>query len=85
MIGLELHLSPSKPERRQSGGGVRLVAQAVPGLLGRRAMVSQAVGLDDQPEIGPVEIDLVAVESLLRLGSRKTGLADYREEEALER
>jgi hypothetical protein len=29
------------------GGGVGLVAEPVPSLLGRRAVVAQAIGLDD--------------------------------------
>ena len=45
----------------EAGRGVRLIAHAVAGLLGGSAVVAQAVGLDDQPELGPEEVDAEAV------------------------
>src|SRR5205814_5987972 len=47
---------------RQAGGRVRLVAEGVPGLLGRGAVVAEAVRFDDEVELRPVEVDLEAVE-----------------------
>ena len=43
-------------------------------------MVAQAVGLDDQPELGPVEVDLEAVHVLPGQRRRKSRLADDPEE-----
>jgi len=48
----------------EAGGGVRLVAEPVPSLLGRRAVVAQAVGLDHEAELGPVEVDFELVDDL---------------------
>jgi hypothetical protein len=51
---------------RHPRGGVRLIAEAVPGLLGRRAVVAQPIGLDNEGKIGPVEVDLESVDPLFR-------------------
>jgi hypothetical protein len=61
-----------------------LVPHAVPGLLGRRPVEAQAVGLDDQAEIGPVEVDLEAVQPHARLWLRQPEVAHDPEEAALE-
>jgi hypothetical protein len=53
----------------RAGDGMRLVAQAVVALLGRRAVVAQAVALDDQVQFREVEVDAVAVHD--RLGCRR--------------
>jgi hypothetical protein len=37
---------------------MRLIAPAVGPLLRRRAVEGAAIGLDDQAEVGPVEVDL---------------------------
>ena len=41
-----------------------LVAEGVAGLGGRGAVVAPAVGLDDEAEVGPEEVDLVVVDHL---------------------
>ncbi len=41
----------------ESGGRQDLIAAPVACLLGRRAVVAEAVGLDDQAELRPVEVD----------------------------
>src|SRR5437899_599166 len=61
-----------------------LVAEAVSGLLCGRAVVAEAVGLDDQPEVRPVEVDLEAVHPRLRLWLWEAGPACDGEEDALE-
>ena len=57
MAGIVDDVSVREPQRRQSGRGVRLIAPAVVALLRRRAVVAQTVGLDDESELGPVEVD----------------------------
>jgi hypothetical protein len=63
---------------------VDLIPNPVAGLLGRRAVIADAVGLDDQPERAPVEVDLEAVDPGARLGQRQAGAAGDREESPLE-
>jgi hypothetical protein len=60
-------------QRRQAGRRVGLVAEAVPRLLGRGAVVSQTVGLDHQSELGPVEVDLEAGHETAGLRQRQPG------------
>ena len=62
-----------------------LVAPEVHRLLGRGAVMAEAVGLDDEAEVGPEEVDPIAAEAALGLGRGKAGLADDREEAPLER
>src|SRR4051794_31018116 len=61
-----------------------LVAEDAPGLLRRRAVVAQSVGLDDELEVGPPEVHCVAVDVGLSLGLGKTGPQCNRDEKALE-
>jgi hypothetical protein len=61
VAGLEPNLSSREAKRRQAGCRVRLVADPIPRLLRGRAVVAQAVRFDDEPEIRPVEVDLVPV------------------------
>src|SRR3954451_21751051 len=49
----------------EPGRGVGLVALALTGLLGRRAVVGQAVRLDDQGQLGPEEVDAIPVHDRL--------------------
>jgi len=71
-------------ERRETGGGVGLVADSVPELLDGRAVVAQAVGLDHQTEVWPVEVDLEPVHPLACEGRGQTRAFGDGEEEALE-
>jgi len=61
-----------------------LVAKPVFRLLGGGAVVAQAVGLDDQAEVGPVEVDVESVELDLRLGLGQADAAADRPEALLE-
>jgi len=74
----------SEAKRREARSGVGLVANAVAGLLGRGAVVAQAVGLDDQAEIGPEEVDAKAADDLAGKRERQAGGAREGEEPALE-
>jgi hypothetical protein len=49
----------------QASRGVRLITPPVDALLLGRAVVSQAVRFHDEPEVGPVEVDAIAVDPLL--------------------
>lgn len=84
MAGLEDDLSPRESQAGDARGGVCLVPAPVPGLLGRRAMVSEAVRLDHEGEIGPVEVDLEASHVLPGLGSREPCSERDRQEAPLE-
>ena len=61
-------------QRGEAGEGVRMVAERVLRLLGRRAMEAEAVGFHDEFQLGPVEVDAVAVQPGLRLWPRKAAL-----------
>jgi hypothetical protein len=66
-------LAVGEAERREAGGGVGLVAEGVAGLGGDGAVVSEAVGLDHEPEVGPIEVDLEAIEWVLGQRWRQAG------------
>src|SRR4051812_42005091 len=70
-LWLESHLRVRKAQRHKAGADVRLVAQPVPGLLGRRAVVAQAVRLDNELQSWPVEVHAEAVELHLGLWFRE--------------
>src|SRR4051794_8065684 len=60
-----------------------LVAQPVLRLLRGSAVIAQAVGLYNESELWPVEVDAEAVEPLLSFGLWETGLAGDRHEALL--
>lgn len=62
MARLVLDLTMGEAERDQSGGGVGLVAEGVAGLGGRGAVIAPSVGLDDETELWPKEVDLESVD-----------------------
>jgi hypothetical protein len=68
----------------EAGGGVGLVAFGVAGLSGGRAVVAQAVGLDHEAKLGPVEVHFEAVDYLFGPWERQSHLPDHREKEAFE-
>jgi hypothetical protein len=71
-------------QRCQPRGGVRLVSHPVGSLLRRSAVISQAVRLDDQTQLGPVEVDSEPVHDALGLWHGKAGSARDWQEAALE-
>jgi hypothetical protein len=77
-------LAVVEAERAEAGASVRLVALHVGRLLGDRAVVGEAVGLDHEPKLGPVEVDAEATEANLTAGRREAGGAGDRQEAALE-
>src|SRR5207248_6421787 len=85
---LERDLPVGEAERYEPCRGVRLIPEPVTVLLGRSAVIAQAVRLDDEPDIlhdlGPVEIDLEAVDVYLRQRLRQPGATCYRKEQALD-
>ena len=83
--GLVEDLGVAEAQRAQAAAGVGLVAPHVDRLVGGGAVVGEAVGLDDEAERGPVEVDAVAAE--VGLGGRRgqAGGAGDRQEAALER
>ena len=67
-VALVLDLVVREAERGHPGEDVGAVAQGVAGLSRRRAVVAEAVRLDDQSELGPVEVHLEAVHRLFGQG-----------------
>lgn len=61
-----------------------LVADPVSGLRRGRAVIAQAVGLDDEAEVGPVEVDLEAVDDLFGERGRQAGRGGERAEKDLQ-
>jgi hypothetical protein len=84
VVALILDLGVGEAEWGEAVGGVGLVAASVGGLLGGGAVVAAAVGLDDEAELGPEEVDAVAVDPDLGLGWWQSGLAGEGEEAPLE-
>jgi hypothetical protein len=74
MRGFERHLGVGEAQRGEPARGVRLIAQAIPGLLRRRAVVAEPVGLDDEPEVRPMEVDLVAAHAASGLRRPEPGV-----------
>jgi hypothetical protein len=73
-----------EPQRGQARRHVGLIAAPVTRLLGGRAVVAQAVGLDDEAEVRPEEVDPEAVEPLLCEGRGQTRPPGDGEKAALE-
>jgi hypothetical protein len=71
-------------QRDEAGGRVGLVAAPVSGLLRGGSVVAETVGFNDEAEIRPVEVDVIAVDPLLGERSGQSGLAHDRKKEALE-
>ena len=69
---LESNLCVGEAKRRETRGEMGLIAQAIPRLLARGAVVAQTIGLDDEPQIRPEEINPEAVEALLGERNRQT-------------
>ena len=78
---VERHLGVREPQRCKACGRVGLVADAIGDL---RTVVAQPVGLDDQPELRPVEVDLEAVHVNAGLREGQARFARERQEAALE-
>jgi hypothetical protein len=69
---------------RQTCRGVRLIANAIPRLLAWRPVIAQAIGLDHQAEVGPVEVDPEPVYPRLRPRQSQPRAARDRKKAALE-
>jgi hypothetical protein len=77
-------LRMGKSDRHEPGRAVVVVADRVTGLLDSGSVVAQAVGLDHQPQIGPEEVDSVAVHVGLGPGLWQAGAPGDRQEQALQ-
>src|ERR1700743_3870380 len=78
-------LGMGEAQGAQARPGMDLIAAEVHRLLGGGPVMAQAVGLDDEAEGGPEEIDSISAQPALGLGRRNAGLTDDREEAPLER
>src|ERR1700742_275145 len=85
VVGAVEDLGMGEAQAAQAGSGMDLIAAEIHRLLGGGPVMAQAVGLDDEAEGGPEEIDSISAQPALRLGRRNAGLADDREEAPLER
>jgi hypothetical protein len=79
-VAFVFHLVMGEAQRAHAGEDVGAVALGVARLRGRGAVIAQAVGLDDQPEVGPVEVDLPAVDDLFGERRREAGVRGDRAE-----
>ena len=81
-------LEPDLPVREAKAGQARrrqrLIAHTVLGLLRGRAVITQAVGLDDEAQVRPIEVDPEATDVGLCAGFGETGTACDGQEVALE-
>src|ERR1044072_2631504 len=84
MVGLGGDLRFGEADGGETRRRVDLVAAVVIGLLEGRSVVVQPVGLDDEIEIWPGEVDAVAVQPYLGIRGRKARAADEPQELALE-
>lgn len=84
LVRLEPHLGVREAQGREAGARVSLIAATVHGLLRGRAVIAEAVGLDDEAEIGPVEVHSEAVEADLGLRWWEAGSPSDGDEAALE-
>src|SRR3954452_11619681 len=73
VIFLMEDLPVGETDGRQARCGMPLVAEPVHALLRRRAVEAQAVGLDDQAELGPEEIHPATLTAYLRPRLRQPG------------
>lgn len=84
MLRLVANLRVGEAQRRVPRSEMILVATTIARLLGGSAVVAQAIGLDNQPQVGPEEVDAKAAEVLARERHRKPCLLRERQEEPLE-
>ena len=77
-------LTVGEAKRRQTGARMCVVAPLVFGLLEGSAVVAQAVGLDHEAEVGPVEVDPVSIQLGLCQWDRQARFEDELEKEPLE-
>src|SRR5436190_466903 len=73
VIGLVADLGVGEAQHGEPCGGKGLVADPVARLLHRRSVIAKAVGLDDESELRPIEVDPNAGEPPLRGGRRQAG------------
>jgi hypothetical protein len=76
--GLMADLPVREPQRDEPRGGVSLVTQPIARLLRGRAVVAKAVGLNNQAELRPEEVDVVPVDASLRMRAIKSSAAGDR-------
>ncbi len=84
VVRLVADLVVGEAQGRQTCSLMFLVTPAVAALLVRGAVVTETVGLDNQPQVGPVEVDPIAVDALLSQRLRKVGGARDWQEVALQ-
>ena len=77
-------LGMGEAQGAKAGADVRLVAADVIRLLGRGPVMAEAVGLDDEAEVRPEEVDAMTAEARLGVWRRQPSGADQSEEAPLE-
>jgi hypothetical protein len=83
VLRLIAHLGVGEAQRRVPGGEVVLVATAIASLLRRRTVVAQPIGLNQEPQVGPEEVDAEPIEVLARERNRQSRLGRKRQEKSL--
>ena len=84
MVRLEPNLRVGETRQVRPAAVCAWSRSAISRLLRGRAVVPESVGLDDEPEIGPEEVDLEAVDTLPVLGSERPASCAMGQEATLE-
>ena len=84
LSGLEPNLRMREAERGQTRRSMGLVSTPVTRLLSRGPVVAQPVGLDDQAQLGPEEVNAKTVQTDTGLGNGQAGGAHQPEESPLQ-
>jgi hypothetical protein len=83
-VGLVCDLCVGEAQRRETGGGLRLVAESVSRLRRSGAVVAQPVRFHDEAQLGPKEVDLETAYGLPCQGHWKAGVANKPKEAPFE-
>jgi len=84
MVRFVADLLVRETELSKAGSRVGLIAEPIPRLLGGGAVIVETIGLDDQGEVGPVEVDFEVVHPLPGQWNRQASLPGQREEPPFE-
>jgi hypothetical protein len=74
VVGLVTHLCVSESQRNQARPDVGVITEPIPRLLSRGAVVSKTIGLNNESQRRPVEIDFEPIDQALLLGRWEPGL-----------
>jgi hypothetical protein len=68
----------------ETGAGQCLVSEPILRLLGRRSVIGQPIGLDNEVEVRPAEVDPKSMDTFLGFRLRQLGSSDQPEKSPLQ-